>query len=112
MTSASTDDFSVISDGSAACVDDKRIKDWRKRFETDEDEELVCSESHGRWAQVVSTHRTCLISAHGCALVVDIMVQGRLYMTNKRVNFRSNIIGIVTKVRLTASASLLSYVVD
>ena len=80
-SNASTVDTSLTSgpDGADHCADgkEKRIKDFKKHFDTEADEQLVCT--------------------HGCALVIQIMVHGRIYMTNKNLYFRSNIIGIVTK---------------
>jgi hypothetical protein len=42
----------------------------------------------------------CMMSiAHGCALVVSgVMIHGRIYMTERNIYFRANIVGIVTKV--------------
>lgn len=40
--------------------------------------------------------------AHGCALVIEIMIHGRMYLSNKRICFRSNILGVRTKVSRVA----------
>jgi hypothetical protein len=54
----------------------------------------------------------CMMSiAHGCALVVSgVMIHGRIYMTERNIYFRANIVGIVTKVSCgtTCSAFYLS----
>jgi hypothetical protein len=40
-----------------------------------------------------------LAAAHGCALVISgVMIHGRMYLTEKNIYFRANIVGIVTKV--------------
>lgn len=65
-------------DESEDCVKAKRVKEWSKNFEHGNGEELVCT--------------------HGCALVIaKTMVHGRIYITQKKVYFRSNIMGIKTK---------------
>ena len=40
-----------------------------------------------------------VFTAHGCALVISgVMIHGRMYLTEKNIYFRANIVGIVTKV--------------
>ncbi|KAJ9092354.1 hypothetical protein QFC21_006854 [Naganishia friedmannii] len=63
--------------GEKSCLKEKRIKEWRKRFHPKDGEELLCT--------------------HGCALVIEIMIHGRMYLSNKRICFRSNILGVRTK---------------
>lgn len=43
-------------------------------------------------------------TAHGCALVIEIMIHGRMYLSNKRICFRSNILGVRTKVSSTMTS--------
>ncbi|KAJ9114016.1 hypothetical protein QFC22_005836 [Naganishia vaughanmartiniae] len=75
------DDYDPASAGGDAgeksCLKEKRIKEWRKRFHPKDGEELLCT--------------------HGCALVIEIMIHGRMYVSNKRICFRSNILGVRTK---------------
>ena len=43
-----------------------------------------------------------LVAAFSCALVSDILLQGRLYVTSHHFAFYSNLFGHVTRVRLTS----------